>query len=382
LHIAGDVALGHRRLKVIDLSEAAAQPIWVPDRSVGMVYNGEIHNYLELAAELRQAGAPLRADNDTEVLLWAYRLWGEACFARLNGMWAAAFWHPAERRLLLSRDRFGIKPLVYSVRGARIAFASEPKALLAAFPEERLPDRALEHDFAVGAVPDADEHTFFENVRSVPAGHVLCIEPTRESLRPHWDFQPGTEVSRPDAPEAFIELLRDAVKVRLRSDVPIGLLLSGGLDSSSVRRLAVGEMQQALQCISLRYDSAELDESGYVRCVADDPARYCVHWVTPSADSLLATIGSIVWHHDAPTPLRGRYPQWQVLREASRHVTVVLGGQGADELLGGYDRYVLPFALDRLDPRVAGTQSRWSLPHDLFDWARCQTASTACCRSF
>ena len=373
VHIGGDVGLGHRRLKVIDLSEAAAQPIWVPDRSVCMVYNGEIHNYLELAADLRKAGARLRADNDTEVLLWAYRLWGEACFERLNGMWAAAFWQPAERRLLLSRDRFGIKPLLYSIRGARVGFASEAKALLAAFPEERRPDRALVHDFAVGAVPDADEHTFFDNVRSVPPGHLLCIEPTRAVTRQHWNFRPGTEASRPDAPEAFRHLLKDSVRVRLRSDVPIGVLLSGGLDSSTVARIAVGETRHSLQCFSLRYAAASLDESRYASLVADDPARYQIHWVTPSAENLLATIGSIVWHHDAPTPLRGRYPQWHVLREASRHVTVVLGGQGADELLGGYDRFVLPFALDRLDPRVAGQYSRWTLVRDLFQLGKVST---------
>jgi asparagine synthase (glutamine-hydrolysing) len=364
-HISGDIGLGHRRLKVIDLSEAAAQPIWLPDRSVCMVYNGEIHNYRELALQLRQAGARMRAENDTEVLLWAYLVWGEACFPRLNGMWAAAFWHPAERRLLLSRDRFGIKPLFYSVRGARIAFASEAKAVIAAFAEERRADRGLVHDFALGAVPDADEHTFFENIRSVLPGHLLCVEQTRETTRQHWNYQPGAEASRPDAPEVFLQLLGDAVKVRLRSDVPVGVLLSGGLDSSTVARIAAGEAGRALQCFSLQYAAAALDESRYARMVANDAGRYEVHWVTPSAENLLATIGSIVWHHDGPTPIRGRFPQWHVLREAGRHVTVVLSGQGADELLGGYARFILPFAIDRLDPRLAGKNSRWMLIREL-----------------
>jgi asparagine synthase (glutamine-hydrolysing) len=371
--IAGNIGFGHRRLKVIDLSEAAAQPIWLPDRSVCMVYNGEIHNYPELAAELRALGAQLRANNDTEVLLWAYRLWGEACFARLNGMWAAAFWQPVERRLLLSRDRFGIKPLLYSIRGARIAFASEAKALLAAFPEERRPDRVLVNDFVAGAVPDADEHTFFENLRSVLPGHLLCVEQGRETARQYWDFQPGVEVSRPDAPDALRALLTDAVAVRLRSDVPIGVMLSGGLDSSTVARLAAGQTRGPLQCFSLRYESARLDESHYASMVADDAAQYQLHWITPSSEDLLATLGAIVWHHDAPTPIRGRFPQWHVLREASRHVTVVLGGQGADELLGGYDRFILPFALDRLDPRLAGKYSRWGLIRDLIQLGRVST---------
>jgi asparagine synthase (glutamine-hydrolysing) len=366
-HVAGDIGLGHRRLKVIDLSAAAAQPIWLPDRSVCMVYNGEIHNYLELAEELRQAGARLRADNDTEVLLWAYRVWGEACFERLNGMWAAAFWQPEQRRLLLSRDRFGIKPLLYCVRGARIAFASEAKALLAAFPEERRPDHALVHDFVLGAVPDADEHTFFENIRQVLPGHLLCVESRRETSRQHWHFRPGNEASRTDAPEALRALLTDAVKVRLRSDVPFGVMLSGGLDSSAVTRMAARETGQVLQCFSLRYEQSALDESRYASMVADDASRYDLHWVQPTADDLLATIGSIVWHHDAPTPMRGRYPQWHVLQEAGRHVTVVLGGQGADEILGGYERFILPFARDRLDLRLASQTSRWMLGRDLYD---------------
>lgn len=367
-HVAGGVALGHRRLKIIDLSEDAAQPIWLPDRSVCMVYNGEIHNYVELAAELRLAGARLRAENDTEVLLWAYRIWGEECFERLNGMWAAAFWEPIKRKMILSRDRCGIKPLVYMLRGPRLAFASEAKALLAAFPEERRPDRQQLQDFVGGNLPDPDagERTFFENVKSVLPGHFLRIETTRETSHQHWTFRPGTEISRPDAPEAFLDLLRNAVKLRLRSDVPFGVLLSGGLDSSTIARLAANETRHPLCCISLQYPSSALDESGYSRLVADDPARYRHHWVTPPVDNLLETIAAIVWHHDAPTPMRGRYPKWYVMQAASRFVTVVLNGQGADELLGGYDRFVMPYLLDRLNVRLAHKQSRWSLIGELY----------------
>lgn len=373
-YVSGEIGLGHRRLKVIDLSDAAAQPICLPDRSLYMVYNGEIHNFCELANDLRAAGAALRACNDTEVVLWAYRIWGEECFARFNGMWAAAFWQPADARLVLSRDRFGIKPLVYSVRGSRVAFASEPKALVAAFPEERRPDLQLVHDFAAGGVPDCDDHTFFENIRSVPPGQYLRIGPKDETARGYWSFRPRQEVTKPDAPEAFLALLEDAVKVRLRSDVPIGVALSGGLDSSTVARLAAGsDHRQPLQCFSLRYPSAALDESAYTRMVADDPARYRIHWITPSAEDMMATTAAIVWHHDSPTPIRGRYPQWHVLREAGKHVTVVLGGQGADELLGGYPRFVLPYVLDRLDPRLACRRSKWALPRELVELGRVST---------
>lgn len=362
------MGLGHRRLKVIDLSEDAAQPIWLPDRSLCMVFNGEIHNYLELAAELRTAGARLRATNDTEVLLWSYRVWGEACFERLNGMWAVAFWEPGERRLVLSRDRFGIKPLLYSQRGVRFAFASEAKALLAGFPGERSPDMARVRDFVRGRIadPDGGESTFFANIRSVLPGEFLRVEERSAARRQHWNFRPGTEATRADAPAVFLELLRDAVKIRLRSDVPFGVLLSGGLDSSTVARLAASETSRPLECVSLRYPSGKFDESKYSRLVADDPKRYSMHWVTPSANDLLTTIASIVWHHDAPTPMRGRYPQWHVLQAASEHVTVVLGGQGADELLGGYDRFSLPFLRDRLDSKLSRGLPRWSLIGEMF----------------
>jgi asparagine synthase (glutamine-hydrolysing) len=254
-----------------------------------------------------------------------------------------------------------------------VAFASEAKAVLAAFPEERRSDRAMVRDFIVGAVPDADEHTFFENVRSVLPGHWLSIESAREVTRQHWDFQPGSEMSRPDAPQALQQLLTDAVKLRLRSDVPVGVMLSGGLDSSSIARIAAHESPRPLHCFSLQYANPALDESAYVRLVADDPARYQLHWVTPSAANLMATIGDLVWHHDAPTAIRGRYPHWHVLREASRHVTVVLGGQGADELLAGYERFILPYALDRLDPRLRAGPSLGNLLRELIQLGRVST---------
>lgn len=366
LHMAGNLGLGHRRLKVIDLSDGASQPIWLPDRSLYMVYNGEVHNYPELAGQLRASGVRLQSHSDTEVVLWAYEKWGEACFERFNGMWALALWRPRERRLVLSRDRFGIKPLLYSVRGPRIAFASEAKAVLAAFPEERQADTTSVRDFIAGAAPDSDEHTFFDNIRSVMPGETVQIGLTGVSARRYWSFQPGEELSRPDAAEEFGSLLADSVRLRLRSDVPIGVSLSGGLDSSAVTRLAARAGGQTIDCFSLRYDNPKIDESAYCRMVADDPARYRIHWITPPAGELMSTAAAVVWHHDAPTPIRGRYPQWHVLHEAARHVTVVLDGQGADEILGGYSRFALPYALDRLDPRLHRAASATNLAVELY----------------
>jgi asparagine synthase (glutamine-hydrolysing) len=315
-HLEGGIALGHRRLKVIDLSAGAAQPMWLPDRSVCVIYNGEIHNYIELAADLRAAGVRLRGASDTEVLLWAYALWGAECFERFNGMWAAAFWEPARRRLTLTRDRFGIKPLLVSVRGARVAFASEAKAIVAAFGEERRADRRLISDFVAGGSPDGDQSTFFENIHQVPPGHWLSIDRDAIAAHRYWRFEPGTERPRADAADAFRALLEDAVRIRMRSDVPVGVSLSGGLDSSAIARLAVRMAQAPLECFSLRLEAKRIDESRFAALVANDAAHYRIHWVTPRAEGFLATLIALVWHHDAPMPIRGRYSQWHVLREA------------------------------------------------------------------
>ncbi|HEX6701481.1 MAG TPA: asparagine synthase (glutamine-hydrolyzing), partial [Gaiellaceae bacterium] len=233
----GDVGLANRRLAVVDPTPAGDQPMGLPDRGLWLTYNGEIHNYVELRRELEACGARFRTHTDTEVVLHAFAAWGLDAFERFNGMWAIALWDARERSLVLSRDRFGIKPLCYSLRSGRIAFASEPKAILAAFPEEREPDRTEIGRFLGGEFTDAGEATFFANVRSVPPA--TCLVWSRDGLARHsyWRFEPGGETPKPDAEERFRELLRDAVRVRMRSGVPVGACLSGGLDSSAIAAL-------------------------------------------------------------------------------------------------------------------------------------------------
>jgi asparagine synthase (glutamine-hydrolysing) len=373
VHVAGDLGLGHRRLAVVDLSDDAAQPFWLPDRSLALVFNGEIHNYLELAEALRREGVTLRTRSDTEVALHAYARWGEACFERFNGMWAMAFWQPHEARLLLCRDRFGVKPLLYSIRGDRIAFASEAKALVRAFPEERRADLGMLRDLLAGGVPDADSATFFANIQSVAAGSLLEVRRDRVATRRYWRFVPGEEAPRADAAAELRELLTDSVRLRMRSDVPVGIALSGGLDSSTIARLVARTVDRPIHCFSIRNAKARLDESRYAQQVADDPARYVMHWIEPPGDALLDTAARLVWHHDAPMPIRGRYPQWHLMRAAAGTVKVMLDGQGADELLGGYGRFVLPWLVDRVDPRVPGSRSLAGLPCELRQLGRVTT---------
>lgn len=344
-HVAGEIGLANRRLRILDLSEAADQPLRLPDGRTWITFNGEIHNYLELRRELESRGASFRTRADTEVALWAYAIWGVECFERFNGMWALALWDARHRQLVLSRDRFGIKPLYYSVRGARVCFASEAKAILAAFPRERQADDREIERFLAGAYPDSGEATFFENVKNVLPATYVAFSRHQTRTTCYWTFTPGEEEPKPEAVGEFRELLTDAVRLRTRSDVPLGACLSGGLDSSTVVSL-VDLPGQVLHCFSTHYDEPAYDESRYAALVAKRRGLE-VDWVRPHPRDMIETMRKIVWHHDAPTPVRGRFAEWFVMREAARHVKVVLTGHGSDELLAGYVRDIFPYLIDR-----------------------------------
>jgi asparagine synthase (glutamine-hydrolysing) len=347
----GAIGFAFRRLSILDLSDRALQPLVFPDKGIWLLFNGEIHNYPELRTELEEKGHSFSSSGDTEVVLRAFVEWEYDCFLRFNGMWAIALWIGSRNELILSRDRFGIKPLYYSHRGARIAFASEAKAILEVCPEERAMNETEAVHFLVGGSPDdGGSETFFRNVKTVPAGNYLSFT-TENSPRPKafWDLQPVDPVSSSSSEEELRYLLEDSVRIRLRADVPLGACLSGGLDSSSVTRLAARMQDQPMHCFSLRYpDYPALDESRYAAAVADQQDRYIVHWVAPRAEDLMTTLEKVVWHHDAPTPLRGRLAKWVICEEASKWVTVALVGEGGDELLAGYGRFILPYILDRL----------------------------------
>ncbi|MDQ5821667.1 MAG: asparagine synthase (glutamine-hydrolyzing) [Actinomycetota bacterium] len=376
VHLDGGLGLANRRLSIIDPTPAGDQPMSLAERGLWITYNGEIHNYVELRGELESLGARFRTQTDTEVVLHAYATWGSECFERFNGMWALALWDERERRLVLSRDRFAIKPLCFAVRDSRICFASEPKAIVAAFPDEREPDRAEIAHFLGGAYTDAGERTFFANVRNVPAA--TCIEFREDEIRRtrYWRFQPGDETPKPDADERFRELLTDSVRLRMRSDVPVGACVSGGLDSSAIAALVDVRPGRPMHCFSLRFDGWVHDESRYAAIAADSrPGDFVVHWVRPESRDVVGTMRKIVWHHDAPTPVRGRLGQWFVMAEAGRHVKVVLDGQGGDELLAGYSKYVLPYVADRLLRAGPSAPARTGLVRDLADLAWIESRS-------
>jgi asparagine synthase (glutamine-hydrolysing) len=340
------VGLGHVRLSILDVTPAGHQPMLLDDRLV-LVFNGEVFNYLELRDELEGLGHMFVTGTDTEVVLHAYRQWGGECCARFNGMWGLAIWDTERRELFCSRDRFGVKPFFYAAQGGEFLFASEIKGLLAASPALRRPDHAYLARFLRTSLCNDGEQTFFRDVRALLPGHSVTVRMGGGGAamgRPvrFWSFDAQRSAATYDyrTPEATLRgLLEDSVRLRLRSDVPVGTCLSGGLDSSSIVALAAAQLDGApVRTFSAVYPDAGYDESGYVRLVnAAFPT--IPHEVTPQPDRLLEVMPRIAWHQDEPSAGPGLYSQWHVMRSAAGSVKVLLDGQGADELLGGYTSY-------------------------------------------
>jgi asparagine synthase (glutamine-hydrolysing) len=339
--------LGHARLAIIDLTAAADQPMPNEDGSLRLVYNGEIYNYVELADELRARGHVFRSRTDSEVILHAYEEWGEECLAHFNGMWAFALWDARRRRLFCARDRMGVKPFYYARRGGDLLFASEIKALLSVMPELRRPSMPwLRHLLVAGRLDDADDATAFADVRQLPAAHWLRLDERGLGVERYWAYAPGRhDYARPV--ETFRGLLEDSVRLRLRSDVPIGTCLSGGLDSSAIVGLTSRRVGQ-VHTFSAVYPGTDADESRFVHVVnaAYDAAA---HLVEPRGEDLPSIFPKIAWHQDEPTAGPGLYSQWHVMARAHGQVKVLLDGQGADELLAGYHDYLPAFLSTLLD---------------------------------
>lgn len=340
----GDCVLGHRRLSIIDLSDAGAQPMYLqPDRRWVVTYNGEIYNYLELRSELERAGVRFDSDTDTEVLLAAWNRWGEGCLERLNGMFAFAIMDTRSREMWCVRDRMGVKPLSYTWDGSCLGFASEVKALLAGrlASGECRPDAMYEY-LARGYTTAG--RSFFSGVEILEPGHLLYLDSSGSLHRRSWwnplreqdDDWGGAE----EWAERVADVLEDAVRLRLRSDVPVGAHLSGGLDSSAVVAAAARSGVPSFQTFTGAFiDDAASDERVFARSVVD---RYGLigREVEMSVDQLAGMFERILWHMDEPIAGEGVFPQMLVCELAAAHgCTVVLGGQGGDELFGGYLRH-------------------------------------------
>jgi len=368
--IEGNCGLVFRRLAILDLSDQALQPM--QRNGLVAVYNGEIHNYVELRAQLEQQGYSFTTQTDTEVVLNGYHCWETDCFEKFNGMWSVAFWDPQRQILLLCRDRFGIKPLYYACSSGQFAFASEIKALLTAFPRWATSNTSEIASYLLGGNTDSGEATFHREIRAVPPSTCLKIDRNGpQTPVSYWGFEPGSIRESASLEEEFRELLTDAVRIRLRSDVPVGCCLSGGLDSSSVTQLASLSNTAPMHCFSLKYeDRPDLDESRFAELLMGGSDRFIPHWITPDPHRLVPRIQRIVEAHDAPVPIRGRLGLWSLMEETSRHVKVVMVGEGGDELLGGYSRFFWPYLFDRF--RNEKVRSLLSPVHLKQDWQLCR----------
>jgi asparagine synthase (glutamine-hydrolysing) len=339
LFVTRGAALGMRRLAIIDLI-TGEQPVFNEDRSVTVVLNGEIYNYREIRDNLEKLGHTFRSASDTEVLPHLYEEYGDEMVQELNGMFAFALWDSVRQRLLIARDRFGEKPLYWGIFDNTLLFASEPKVLLA-HPSVKpsLNLQALRQYLSFDYVPAP--LSIYEGVNKLPAAHRLVLQDGKITVEPYWrlSYRTNSRVpSEPEAAEQLRELLADSVRMRLVSDVPLGVLLSGGVDSSAVAALAVAASTEAVKTFSISFAESSFDESAYARGVAKFLGTDH-HEERLSANLAANLVGEIGSWMDEPFSDPSLVPTYLLSRFTRKHVTVALGGDGGDELFAGYPMY-------------------------------------------
>ncbi|MDQ6785354.1 MAG: asparagine synthase (glutamine-hydrolyzing) [Acidobacteriota bacterium] len=333
------VALGMRRLSIIDL-HTGEQPVYSEDKQIVVVMNGEIYNFRELRLDLEKRGHRFETQTDTEVLPHLYEEYGESMVEHLNGMFAFALWDKNKRKLLIARDRFGEKPLYYGIFNSKLIFASEPKVLLQhedVKPEINLD--ALRSYLSFDYVPAPA--SIYKNIYKLPAAHLLTLENGEIKTRRYWNLTFGKNARKPTIDEAapdLREILSDAVRMRLVSDVPLGILLSGGVDSSTVAAFAVRHATEKIKTFSIGFEEDSFDESKYARQVATHlgTEHYEDKLSVERAADLISEIGTWL---DEPMSDGSLIPTFLLARFVKKHVTVALGGDGGDEIFAGYPMY-------------------------------------------
>jgi asparagine synthase (glutamine-hydrolysing) len=338
VYAADGITLGHRRLSIIDLSEQGRQPMTNEDGSIFLVFNGEIYNFPELRATLQQKGHVFRSQSDSEVILHGYEEWGDQCLQRFRGMFALALWDAPQGRLLIARDRLGIKPLYYYYQNGKFAFASEIKALLAIPGIPRAVNLQAFYDY-LGYEFVPSPQTMFDGIHKLPPGYYLEFSERGPAVHSYWDvaFARGEWASPHEAVEELRALLRDTVRMHLISDVPLGVFLSGGLDSSTLVALMRSLGVDPLRTFSIGYPDPSFGELPYARIVADKFETE--HTVLMIPEVTIPDLEAAVWHLDEPMTDLSALPLYLVCREAKKHVTVCLSGEGGDEIFVGYDRF-------------------------------------------
>jgi asparagine synthase (glutamine-hydrolysing) len=342
------VWLGARRLAILDTSSRGHQPM-LDDSGVVVLFNGEIYNYVELREELRAEGDSFRSGCDTEVVLKSYLRWGRDCLSHFNGMWGLCVFDPRDGTAFIARDRFGVKPLYVTRARDRISIASEAKSLLHLYPELRRVDDLTLYRFLARAQLHGDDRSFYDGVQMVPPAHCAVVEEGTQPLvmRPYWNLN-GNPVSVEDDAvlDRFATTLEDAVRLRMRSDVPVGITLSGGLDSTAITHGAAATMRGRgpVTAFTSVWDAAARsttrDERSWARHVATQYDNVVLEEVPASQGDWFATLERIAWHLDAPNSSPAVIPLWAIMESArALGVKVMLEGQGGDELLGGYTHH-------------------------------------------
>jgi len=338
LMVRGPIGLAHRRLSIIDL-DGGHQPMSNPAGDIWITYNGEIYNFRELREQLERQGCTFRTDSDTEVLLRAYEVFGESCVERLRGMFAFAIWDAPRQRLFLARDRLGIKPLYYSIKDSELLFGSEIKALLAGSETKPVFNRAVLPEFLASRYVAGDE-TFFEGVRKLMPAHTLSWSRSYGFRhRRYWQLPVPRVSSVKPYQDLVVEVragLEDAVQSHLVSDVPVGLFLSGGLDSTALAALMAPRVDGPVQTFSVGFHEAAANETHFARQAAKAIGANH-HEVLVSPQQFFAELPKLIWHEDEPIAFSSSVPLHIISRKAGEHVKVVLTGEGADELFLGYD---------------------------------------------
>jgi asparagine synthase (glutamine-hydrolysing) len=348
-----DAALGFRRLSILDLSETGHQPMSNEDGSLWIVFNGEIYNYVELRESLRKEGYAFHSTSDTEVILKAYHCWGENCLERFNGMWAFAIWDQRGKKLFCARDRFGVKPFYYYFDGTQFIFGSEVKQILVHNIDKSLNEQVIAKSFAISNFLENSGGTYFRHIQLLPHAHFLTLKGSELKIMPYYDLPVDTfersALSFPEACESYRELFKDSVKIRMRSDVEVGSALSGGLDSSAIVMLASGFTANQFQTFSSYFTHAPAyDERKWISMVVEQTnAR--AHYVSADPEQVKNEIEKIVWHHDVPLEGSSPVAQYYVMQLAHENkVTVLLDGQGSDEITGGYHHAFYRYYADLL----------------------------------
>ena len=342
LFLDRNVGLGHRRLSIVDVA-GGHQPMTNEDNTLHIVYNGEIYNHADFREELEAAGHVYRTHCDTETILHLYEQDGERCVEKLRGMFAFAIWDQRNRKLFIARDRLGVKPLYYvHTSDGSLYFASEIKALLAAKAVSPQLNYNSLSDYLANHAPSGEE-TLFVGVKRLLPGHTLEWQDGRIEIRKYWDISFSTSDSTPQLSDKeyvaqWLEMFRTSVRLRLMADVPLGMFLSGGIDSSAIAALMSGMVSEPVKTFSVAFEEREANELHYARMVAEK-FHTDHHEVLVSPREFFAALPKLIWHEDEPLAHPASVPLYFVSRLAAQHVKVVLTGEGSDEMLAGYYRY-------------------------------------------